>query len=207
MRLTSVLLLLGLLPAAAQKPPGRDLREHANNLAPYVTSPQPIVDRMLELANIRPGELVYDLGCGDGRILITAAQRYQARGIGIEISPRLVQMTTMLVKRFGLAEQIQIRQGNILEVDFHDADVVTLYLETNSNEMLRPVMEKQLRPGTRVVSHDFEVRGWKPAKVDKINAFQRNHTIYLYEIAPPPSPPGTTKSFQPKKKNGTHAAR
>jgi SAM-dependent methyltransferase len=185
MRIMTVLLLLGLLPAAAQRPLQRDLREHANTIAPYVLSPQPIVDKMLELANIRPGEMVYDLGCGDGRILITAAKRYKAHGVGIEISPKLVDMTTSLVKRLGLQDQVEIRLGNILEVKFADADVVTLYLETNSNEMLRPTMEKQLRPGTRVVSHDFEVRGWKSAKVEKIHAFNRNHTIYLYEIAPP----------------------
>ncbi|MDZ4798980.1 MAG: class I SAM-dependent methyltransferase [Bryobacteraceae bacterium] len=187
MRITTVLLLLGFLPAAAQRPLQRDLREHEQTLAPYVLSPQPIVDKMLELANIKPGDLVYDLGCGDGRILITAAQRYKAHGVGIEISPKLVEMTSALVKRLGLQEQVEIRLGNILEVKFSDADVVTLYLETNSNEMLRPAMEKQLRPGTRVVSHDFEVRGWKTAKVEKIHAYNRNHTIYLYEIGAPAS--------------------
>jgi SAM-dependent methyltransferase len=186
MRLTLVLLLtLGSFPAAGQKPLQRDLREHEKTLAPFVLSPQPIVDRMLELANLRAGELVYDLGCGDGRILITAAQKYKARGVGIEISPKLVEMTTALVKRLGLDGQIQIRLGNILETKFSDADVVTLYLETNSNELLRPAMEKQLRPGTRVVSHDFEVRGWRPVMVDKIEAFHRKHTIYLYEIGGP----------------------
>ncbi len=186
MRFTTVLLLmLGIFPALAQRPLQRDLREHEKTLAPFVLSPQPIVDRMLELANIRPNEMVYDLGCGDGRILITAAQKYKARGVGIEISPKLVEMTTHLVKRLGLDAQIQIRHGNILEVNFKDADVVTLYLETNSNELLRPKMEEQLKPGTRIVSHDFEVRGWKPVTVDKIEAFHRKHTIYLYEIASP----------------------
>jgi len=183
MRFTFVLLLLGLLPAAAQTPYSRDLREHEQQrLAPYVVSPQPIVDKMLEIANVRPGELVYDLGCGDGRILITAAQKFKARAIGIELSDRLVRMTVSAVRQLGLQDQVTVRQGHLLEVNFSDADVVTLYLETSSNEMLRPNLEKYLKNGARVVSHDFEVRGWKPAKVEKIHAFNRNHVIFLYEI-------------------------
>jgi cyclopropane fatty-acyl-phospholipid synthase-like methyltransferase len=151
-------------------------------MAPFVASPQPIVDKMLDIASIRPGETVYDLGCGDGRILITAAQRHQAKGVGIEISERLVRMTKETVRRLNLEDQITIRQGHLLDADLTDADVVMIYLETGSNELLKPNLEKYLKPGSRVVSHDFEVRGWKPAKVEKINAFNRNHTIYLYEI-------------------------
>jgi SAM-dependent methyltransferase len=182
MRSMTVLVALGVLPLAAQKPLSRDLREPSRNLAPYVTSPQPVVDRMLEIAAVKPGETVYDLGCGDGRILITAAQRFNARGVGVELSARLVKMTLDNLKRLNLHEQITVRQGHLLEVDLSDADVVTLYLETGSNELLRPNLEKDLKPGSRVVSHDFEVRGWKASKVDKIHAFNRNHTIYLYEI-------------------------
>lgn len=176
------LIAVALAPLSAQKPPARELREHAQNLAPFVASPQPIVDRMLDLAGVKQGETVYDLGCGDGRILITAAQRYRAKGVGIELSDRLVQMTMDHVRRIHLEEQISIRQGHLLDADLRGADVVTLYLETGSNEMLRPNLEKQLKPGSRVVSHDFEVRGWKPARVEKIHAFNRNHTIYVYEV-------------------------
>ena len=183
MRSTIVLLALGVLPLAAQRQPlPRDLRDPSTNLAPYVTSPQPIVDRMLDMAGVKQGETVYDLGCGDGRILITAVQKYRAKGVGIELSPRLVKMTLETLKRLNLDSEISIREGNLLEADFSGADVVTLYLETGSNELLRPRLEKYLKAGARVVSHDFEVRGWKASKVDKIYAFNRNHTIYLYEV-------------------------
>lgn len=183
MCLRIILLAVALMaPILAQKPLSRELRDHSQNLAPFVTSPQPIVDRMLDMAAIKPGETVYDLGCGDGRILITAAQRFNAKAIGIELSERLVQSTTETIKRMNLADQVTVRKGNLLETDLKDADVVTIYLETGSNDLLRPILEKQLKPGARVVSHDFEVRGWKPVQVDKIFAYNRNHTIYLYEI-------------------------
>jgi len=172
---------MGLLPVAAQRPLPRELREPSQNLAPFVTTPQPVVERMLELAAIKPGEIVYDLGCGDGRILIAAAQKYHARGVGIEISNRLVQTASDMVRRVSLQDLVTIRQGHLLDVNFSDADVVMIYLETASNEMLRPNLEKYLKTGARVVSHDFEVRGWKPVKVDKLQAFHRNHLIYLYE--------------------------
>jgi len=180
MRFTTVLLLLGLLPAAAQSP--YYPREQEQRMAPFVVSPPLIVDKMLEMAHLQPGELVYDLGCGDGRILITAAQKYHARAIGVELSEKLVQMTVASVRRMGLQDQVTVRQGHLLEFNFSDADVVTLYLETASNEMLRPNLEKYLKNGARVVSHDFEVRGWKPSKVEKIQAFNRNHVIFLYEV-------------------------
>ena len=183
MLFTIALLLLGLLPAAAQPPRPRELRSEGNqNLAPFVSTPQPIVDKMLEIATVKAGEIVYDLGCGDGRILIAAAQRYKAKGVGVEISERLVRSTTDHVRRLNLQDMITIRHGHLLDVDLRDADVVMIYLETGSNELLKPNLEKFLKPGSRVVSHDFEVRGWKPAKVEKINAFNRNHTIYLYEL-------------------------
>jgi len=182
MRFTIALLLLGMLPAVAQPPRPRELREGNHNLAPYVASPQPIVDKMLEIAAVKAGEVVYDLGCGDGRILIAAAQRYKAKGIGVEISNRLVRMTNDTVRRMNLQDMITVRQGHLLDVDLSDADVVMIYLETGSNDLLKPNLEKYLKPGSRVVSHDFEVRGWKATKVEKINAFNRNHTIYLYEL-------------------------
>jgi len=184
MRLTVAFLLLGVLPLAAQRPFSRSVREHAQNLAPFVPSPQPIVDRMLDLANVHPGDTVYDLGCGDGRVLITAAQRYRAKGVGVELSTYLVRSATDTVKRLNLQDQITIQHGDLRDVNLQGADVVTIYLETNTNEMLRPNLEKSLHPGARVISHDFEVRGWKPAKVDKIESYNRSHTIYLY-IMPP----------------------
>jgi protein-L-isoaspartate O-methyltransferase len=183
MRNTIASLLLGLLPLMAQTPPpARDLRDPNNILAPKVSSPPVIVDRMLDLAAIKPGETVYDLGCGDGRILITAAKRFNAKGVGVEISQKLVDETNRTIRRENLENQITIQRGHLMDADLSAADVVTLYLETGSNEMIRPNLEKYLKPGARVVSHDFEIRGWKPVKVEKINAYNRNHTIYLYQV-------------------------
>jgi ubiquinone/menaquinone biosynthesis C-methylase UbiE len=180
MRFGFALLWLGLLPVAGQTPLPRELRDPSQNLAPFIASPQPIVDRMLDLAAIKPGELIFDLGCGDGRVLITAAQRYKAKGVGVELSDKLVRMTNDNLKRLNLEHAVHIKQGSLLDMDLQTADVVILYLDTGANEMLRPKLEKQLKAGSRVVSHDFEVRGWKPAKVEKMKAYNRTHTIFLY---------------------------
>jgi protein-L-isoaspartate O-methyltransferase len=184
MRFGIALLWFGLLPATAQTPLPRELRDHSQNLAPAIWSPQPIVDRMLELASIKPGETVFDLGCGDGRVLFSAAQRFKAKGYGIELSPNLVRMTNEQIKRLNLESQVQITQGSLLDTDLQSADVVILYLDTGANDMLKPKLEKQLRSGSRVVSHDFEVRGWKPAKVEKMKAYNRTHTIFVYTMPP-----------------------
>lgn len=158
-------------------------KHYTNSLAPYVVSPQQIVDRMLELADIKPGETLYDLGSGDGRVLITAVQRYHAKAVGIEISESLVKSTTERIQRMGLQNDARVVQGDLLQVDLSPADVVTIYLATDSNEILRPNLEKYLKPGARVVSHDYVVPGWKPKFVDKDLPEARGHIIYLYQIA------------------------
>jgi SAM-dependent methyltransferase len=170
-------LALVSLPAVAQN------TRYANKLSPYVASPARVVDRMLELASIKPGETVYDLGCGDGRILITAVERYKAKAVGVEISPKLVAKATTAIEHAGVAGQARVMQGDLLEVDLTGADVVTLYLATQLNERLRPRLEKYLKPGARVVSHDYAVPGWKPAKIDRTDGPQ-GHLIYLYEMPP-----------------------
>jgi protein-L-isoaspartate O-methyltransferase len=142
------------------------------------------VDRMLDLAAIKPGETVFDLGCGDGRVLIAAAQRFKAKGVGVELSSNLVRMTNDQLRRMNLESQIRVTQGSLLETDLQPADVVILYLDTGANDMLKPKLEKQLKAGSRVVSHDFEVRGWKPAKVEKMKAYNRTHTIFVYTMPP-----------------------
>src|SRR5215217_2859370 len=108
MRFGFALLWLGLLPVAGQTPLPRELRDQSQNLAPFIASPQPIVDRMLDLAAIKPGETIFDLGCGDGRVLITAAQRYKAKGIGVELSERLVRTTNDQIKRYGLENLVTV---------------------------------------------------------------------------------------------------
>jgi protein-L-isoaspartate O-methyltransferase len=179
------LLVLSGIPAFAQSPlyAQQRAKHYSNSLAPYVVSPQQIVDRMLELADIKPGETLYDLGSGDGRVLITAVQRYRAKAVGIEISETLVKSTTERIQKFGLSNEARVIQGDLLQVDLSPADVVTIYLATDSNEILRPNLEKYLKPGARVVSHDYVVPGWKPKFVDKDLPDARGHVIYLYQIA------------------------
>jgi protein-L-isoaspartate O-methyltransferase len=157
-------------------------KHYTNSLAPYVMSPQSIVDRMLELADPKPSETVYDLGSGDGRILITAVQRYRAKAVGIEISDDLVRRTSDRIRDLGLQNEVRVIHGDLMKVDLSPADVVTMYLATDVNAMLRPNLERSLKPGARVVSHQFPVPGWKPKLVDKDLPQARNHVIYLYEM-------------------------
>jgi protein-L-isoaspartate O-methyltransferase len=153
-----------------------------DTLAPSYPSPQPVVDRMLTLADIKPGETVYDLGCGDGRIVITAAQKFGAKAVGVEIRRDIYESTAAHVASLGLADRVHIIHGDALKTNLAPADVVTLYLLTSSNERLRPVLESQLRKGARVVSHDFEIRGWKPQKTEKVLVEGRPHMIYVYKM-------------------------
>jgi ubiquinone/menaquinone biosynthesis C-methylase UbiE len=178
LRIVAALLALGGAVCFAQD---TDFRK---NLAPYVPMPATIVERVLEAAVIRPGETVYDLGCGDGRILIAAAEKFKARAVGIEISAKLVKAATESVRKLGLQSRVQIIQDDILNVDLSPADVVTIYLLTKSNERLRPHFERDLKPGARVVSYEFEVRGWKPNHIEKVESYRRSHYIYVYEMPP-----------------------
>ena len=149
-------------------------------LVPFVPTPEIVARYMLKLAEVKPGELVYDLGSGDGQIVIMAAKEFGARAIGVEIRRDLVEESLRKIKEYGLEDRVTIIHGDFFKVDISDADVVTLYLLTSVNERLRPKLEKELKPGTRVVSHDFEIPGWKPIKVVEINEEWRSHKIYLY---------------------------
>lgn len=169
--------LLCALPAFPQR-----LKHYSNSLAPYVVSPQAIVDRMLEMADIKPGETVYDLGSGDGRILITAVQRYRSKAVGIEISDSLASIARDRIQKLGLQNDARVINADMMQVDLSPADVVTMYLATDSNEILRPNLEKYLKKGARVVSHDYAVVGWKPKQVDRDVPEARGHVIYLYEM-------------------------
>jgi precorrin-6B methylase 2 len=153
-----------------------------DTLAPVYPTPETVVDQMLTIAQVRPGEMVYDLGCGDGRIVIAAAQKFKAHAVGIEIRRDIYERTLATVKSLGLSDQVKIVHGNALKYDLSPADVVTLYLLTSSNERLKPMLLKDLKPSARVVSHDFEIRGWKPAAVNKMVAGGRTHMVYLYRI-------------------------
>lgn len=161
----------------------RSLSDYKDNLAPYVTSPEHAVDKMLHMANLKSGETLYDLGCGDGRILITAAERYKVKAVGIEISDRLAKTATEKVKKAGLQKQVKVVHGDFMHTDLSGADVVTLYLATTANESLRPNLERYLRPNTRVVSYDYPIPGWKPVDTSASEGRHgANHTIYLYQV-------------------------
>ena len=172
-----VALALASLPAAAQSP------RYTNKLAPFVTSPVRIVDRMLELAHLKPGETLYDLGCGDGRILIAAAEKYKVKAVGVEISPKLVAEAKANIESAGLSDQASVIRGDLLDTDLSSADVVTIYLATSSNQKLKPRLERFLKAGARVISHDYAVPGWKPSHVERADD-RHVHLIYVYEMPP-----------------------
>lgn len=174
-------LVLGLgVVAYAQEP---NLKDFKTNLAPTVGSPERAIDKMLEMANPKPGETLYDLGCGDGRILIAAAQRYKVKGVGIEISKRLAETAAENVKKHRLQDEIKIIHGNFMQTDLSPANVVTLYLATTANDTLRPNLEHYLHPNTRVVSYDYPIPGWKPIETSETEGHQGAvHIIYLYEV-------------------------
>ncbi len=137
---------------------------------------------MLEAARLKQGETLFDLGCGDGRILFSAAQRFGAKAVGVELSPTLVKRTRASVEAQGLQEQIRVVEGDMMTLDTSPAQVVALYLMTDANEQLRPKLERELKPGARVVSLEFKIKGWKPARVEKIESHRHPYTIYVYEL-------------------------
>ncbi len=148
---------------------------------PYVPTPQDIVDKMLELAKVTPDDVVYDLGSGDGRIVITAAQKFGAHAVGVEINQELSRESSDRVKELGLEDKVRIMNEDMFDVSLSRATVVTLYLLTSANEKLRPRLEHQLHSGTRIVCHDFHIPGWDPDKVEDVTS--KNglpHKLYLY---------------------------
>ncbi len=179
--LSYVLLLLGLvlavggpLPGHAQEPdtlgspipvPGLEVPpEDQQSDVPYVPTSKPVVDRMLEMAAVDSSDTVYDLGSGDGRIVIQAAQKYGARGVGVEIDPELVREARKNARKAGVSDLVEFREGDLFKTDISEATVVTLYLLPSVNEKLRPKLFNELTPGTPVVSHDFDMGEWEPEK-------------------------------------------
>jgi len=150
----------------------------APSLAPFVPTPMPVVEAMLEFANVRKGDVVYDIGSGDGRIVIAAAELFGARAVGIEFEEELVERSRRYIAEKQLGDRVQIIHANALEVDLSPATVVTLYLTKAGNEALRPHLEATLQRGTRVVAHDFEVPGWTPAEERPV----MGRTLFLYYI-------------------------
>ncbi len=175
---------LALMCASAQAwwiQPPRSAGE-PRKLAPYVSSPVSVVDKMLEAAGLRGGETLYDLGCGDGRIVMAAAKGFGAKAVGIEISDALAKRARQQAESLGLQDRVKIITGDMMAVDVSPASVVSLYLMTEANDTLRPKLERELKPGSRVVSLEFKVRGWKAARVEKVELHNHPYTIYVYEM-------------------------
>jgi SAM-dependent methyltransferase len=157
--LAAVLAAGTLSHAQAQGPEAKD-----NIAGPYVPTPWVIVDEMMKLADIRADDVVYDLGSGDGRLVITAARRFKARGVGIELQPELVELARAGALKEGVADRVKFVQGDLFETDIREASVVTLYLLPRFVTRLVPRFLAELRPGTRIVSHDYPLVPWRPDK-------------------------------------------
>jgi predicted RNA methylase len=154
-------------------------------IAPFVPSPIPVIQHMLQLAELKPGEVLFDLGAGDGRTVIMAARAFSARAVGVELREDLAKKALSNIHDNGLADRVTIVNGDMFNVNLTSADVVFLYLTTSANEKIRPKLETELKQGVRVVSHDYEIVGWKPVKVDNFCENPQlgypSHTIYLYK--------------------------
>ena len=149
--------------------------------APYVTTPSEVVDRMLALARVGPSDIVYDLGSGDGRIVIAAAKAFGTRGVGIDIDPARVAEATENARRAGVEKLVRFKQEDALEADVSEATVVAIYLLSSINVRLRPRLTAQLRPGARIVSHNFGMGDWEPASVDVLTDDRgRSRTLLLW---------------------------
>jgi SAM-dependent methyltransferase len=159
---------------AAQRPDG-------TSLAPYVPTPGDVVERMLALAKVGPDDIVYDLGCGDGRIVIAAARKYGARGVGVDIDPERIAESIANARQAGVEKLVSFSVQDALTVDVSRATVVTLYLLSGSNLRLRPLLTKQLAPGARIVSHNFGMGDWEPTEVRTFEDGRgSSRTLYLW---------------------------
>jgi SAM-dependent methyltransferase len=166
---------IALLVFGVQKPP--------TNLAPYVPTPSEVVDRMLAFAKVGPRDVVYDLGCGDGRIVIAAAKKYGARGVGVDIDPERINESLANARKAGVEKLVTFKLQDAMQTDVSDATVVTLYLLSFANVQLRPILEKQLKPGSRIVSHNFGMGNWEPDEVDSFtDSNGGTRTLYLWRV-------------------------
>jgi SAM-dependent methyltransferase len=166
------LLVLLSVPCAVAQEPNLDV--------PFVPTPPEVVTEMLKLANVHKGDLLYDLGCGDGRIVIAAAEKFGARGVGIDIDPERIKEAQENAQKAGVADRVKFVQQNLFEADVSKATVVTLYLLSEVNLKLRPKLLKELRPGTRIVSHSFDMGDWKPDKQVEIGW----RKLYFWVVPP-----------------------
>ena len=158
-------------------------RDDAVDLAPWVPTPQPVVDRMLQLAAVTRHDVLYDIGCGDGRIVITAARRYGARGVGLDIDPAMIELSGRNAAAAGVERQVRFVAMDATRADISEATVVSLYLLPESNALMRPILEAQLRPKSRVVCHNYAIPGWESKQVRMETVADEggeDHFVYLY---------------------------
>ena len=155
----------------------------AGKLAPYYPTPETIVEKMLKLGGLKAGEKIFDLGSGDGRIVIMAARKFGADATGVEFDKDLWKQSTDRIKSLGLEKKARIILGDIMQQNYSSADLLTVYLLPDSNDKVRPLLEKQLKKGARIVAHDFEFSGWTPEKTETIedDGEGRSHNLYLYK--------------------------
>ncbi|MBK7926715.1 MAG: class I SAM-dependent methyltransferase [Bryobacterales bacterium] len=168
--------LLSLLPGLAL--PLRGQYIEGKGEVPFVPSPDEVIEAMLKLAETTPQDTVYDLGCGDGRIVVMAAKKFGASSVGIDIDPDRIQEANQFARENGVTDKVKFREQDLFQADIHEATVVTLYLLTTVNRKLRPKLQKELKPGTRVVSHQFDMGDWKPEKRILVGG----RPIYLWRI-------------------------
>jgi Methyltransferase domain len=172
------LLLAAAVAASAQTPSTPKEPD-----VPYVPTHEKVVAEMLKVARVKKTDVLYDLGSGDGRIVITAAKKFGTRGTGIELLPALVQEARENARQAGVSELAKFVEGDIFEANISDATVVTLYLLPAVNMRLRPKL-LELRPGTRIVSHNYDLGDWKPAKTIKLNLLDGEHTVFYWVVPP-----------------------
>ncbi|HAK54484.1 MAG: methyltransferase domain-containing protein [Vicinamibacterales bacterium] len=175
--------------APAPVPVDTSALQDSQSLAPYVPTPQEVVDRMLQLAEVGPDDVVYDLGSGDGRIPISAARDYGARGVGVDIDPERVAEANANARREGVSDRVSFILGDAMATDVSDATVVTLYLLSSSNLKLRPILTNQLAAGARIVSHAFSMGDWEADSVETFNDSRGNpRTLYFWRFDGQPRP-------------------
>ena len=153
-----------------------------DKLAPYYPTPMKVVDKMLELGALKAGETMYDLGSGDGRIVIRAAEKYKAKSIGVEYDASLAKQSQGRIKTLGLTNLASIIQGDLLLQNYENADLITVYLLPVGNNLVTPILEKQLKKGARIVAHDFQFTAWRTTRIIDIDddGEGRSHRLYLY---------------------------
>ena len=177
-----------IVTLALVSPSNRSRADYPEEI-PFVPTPIEVVDKMLELAEVKKGDVVYDLGSGDGRIVIRAAKKYGVRAVGIEMDSLLLDKARKDAKAAGVSHLVQFRAEDAMKADLSKATVITLYMLPWFNEAMKPSFQKQLKSGARIVAHDFGIAGWEPDKSEKLpgvelkpGGYQHRHILYLWKI-------------------------